>query len=173
MPKDGDGLREFVHPLITDTVSLDSDSEIQPLKIHIPEDILKHAIEKFKKSTTYRQEIESWVQEAAYDKLFDVEVRNLDRQYFEEGFTHDFLKGVQLVQRKTRVSEDFPPYLGDVDLECELKRIFLSDNEDVEIIYTKKMVGAKVKEGVRTNWSEVDGDRQSGVYDILVIIVIS
>ncbi|KAH0455765.1 hypothetical protein IEQ34_015797 [Dendrobium chrysotoxum] len=43
MPRDGGGrCKEVARPLTTDTVSLDSDSEARPSKIHISEDVLKH-----------------------------------------------------------------------------------------------------------------------------------
>ncbi|KAH0449729.1 hypothetical protein IEQ34_020421 [Dendrobium chrysotoxum] len=41
MPRDGGRGKEVVRPLATDTVSLDSDSEVRPSKIHIPEDFLQ------------------------------------------------------------------------------------------------------------------------------------
>ncbi|KAH0458290.1 hypothetical protein IEQ34_013605 [Dendrobium chrysotoxum] len=60
------------------------------------------AVEEFKESVTYRREIQHLIQEA-YEKLFDVEVKDLERQSLEEGFTRGFLKGVRLVHRKTGV----------------------------------------------------------------------
>ncbi|KAH0467519.1 hypothetical protein IEQ34_004757 [Dendrobium chrysotoxum] len=191
MPRDGGRCKEVARPLTTDTVSLDSDSEVRPSKIHIPEDVLKHicigrhhakeimiqkmdmeskfesildnwhdefereittldieaislkAVEEFKKSATYRQEIQRLTQEA-YEKLFDVEVKDLERQSLKEGFTHGFLKGVQLVNRKigadiegltpSKASEDSPIYSGDDGIESELKKVFFSDDDDVDIV---------------------------------------
>ncbi|KAH0452111.1 hypothetical protein IEQ34_019410 [Dendrobium chrysotoxum] len=191
MPRDGGRGKEVARPLATDTVSLDSDSEVHPSKIHIPEDVLKHicigrrhakeitikkmnmeskfesilddwndefvkvnkentsgaislkAVEEFKKSITYRREIQHLIQEA-YEKLFDVEVKDLERQSLEEGFTRGFLKGVRLVHRKTGVdiegltpsqaSEDSSPDSGDEDIESELKKALFSDDDDIDIV---------------------------------------
>ncbi|KAL0905902.1 hypothetical protein M5K25_024350 [Dendrobium thyrsiflorum] len=105
------------------------------------ETISLRAVEEFKKPATYRREIQRLTQEA-YEKLFNVEVKDLERQSLEEGFTRGFLKGVRLVHRKTgvdiegltlsQVSEDPPADSGD-DIESELKKGFSSDNDDVEI----------------------------------------
>ncbi|KAH0466605.1 hypothetical protein IEQ34_003843 [Dendrobium chrysotoxum] len=100
------------------------------------------AVEEFKKSATYRREIQHLIQEA-YEKLFDVEVKDLERQSLEEGFTRGFLKGVRLVHRKTGVdiegltpsqaSEDSSPDSGDEDIESELKKALFSDDDDIDI----------------------------------------
>ncbi|KAH0457247.1 hypothetical protein IEQ34_015154 [Dendrobium chrysotoxum] len=101
------------------------------------------AVEEFKKSVTYRREIQHLIQEA-YEKLFDVEVKDLERQSLEEGFTRGFLKGVRLVHRKTGVdiegltpsqaSEDSSPDSGDEDIESELKKALFSDDDDIDIV---------------------------------------
>ncbi|KAH0459032.1 hypothetical protein IEQ34_011846 [Dendrobium chrysotoxum] len=100
------------------------------------------AVEEFKKSATYCREIQHLIQEA-YEKLFDVEVKDLERQSLEEGFTRGFLKGVQLVHRKTVVdiegltpsqaSEDSSLDSGDEDIESELKKALFSDYDDIDI----------------------------------------
>ncbi|KAH0451248.1 hypothetical protein IEQ34_018547 [Dendrobium chrysotoxum] len=70
--------------------------------------------------------------QAAYEKLFDVEVKILERQCLEEDFTHGFLKGVRLVHLKTGVDiEGLTP--SDDAIESELKKVFSSDDDDVEI----------------------------------------
>ncbi|KAH0434951.1 hypothetical protein IEQ34_026718 [Dendrobium chrysotoxum] len=98
LPRGDGGSKEAAHLPTIDTISLDSDIKARPSRIHIPEDV----VEEFKKSATYHREIQSHVQEA-YEKLFDVEVKDLERQSLEEGFTGGFLKGVRLVHRKTGV----------------------------------------------------------------------
>ncbi|KAH0436094.1 hypothetical protein IEQ34_026475 [Dendrobium chrysotoxum] len=156
MPRDGGRCKEIVCPLIIDIVSLDSDYEARSSKTHIREDVLKHiyidrchankieretstldikaislrAVKKFKKSTTYHREIQCFTQEA-YEKLFDVEVKDLERQSLEE------------VHRKTRVdiegltlsqaSEVSPADSGDDGIESELKKVFSSDDDVVEM----------------------------------------
>ncbi|KAH0453247.1 hypothetical protein IEQ34_017571 [Dendrobium chrysotoxum] len=64
------------------------------------EDISLKAIEEFKKSSAYHQKIQDHIREA-YEKLFNAEVKDLERQSYEEGFARSFMKGVCLVQRKT------------------------------------------------------------------------
>ncbi|KAH0463128.1 hypothetical protein IEQ34_007710 [Dendrobium chrysotoxum] len=96
-----------------------------------------------KKSSVYRREIQNRIQET-YNKLFDAEVRNMERQCLEEGFVRGFLKGARLVQRKTGVaieglspsqaSEDLSPDLDDDDVESELRKVLSSDDEDFEIM---------------------------------------
>ncbi|KAH0458736.1 hypothetical protein IEQ34_011550 [Dendrobium chrysotoxum] len=100
------------------------------------------AVEEFKKYVTYRREIQHLIQEA-YEKLFDVEVKDLERQSLEEGFTRGFLKGVRLVHRKTGVdiegltpsqaSEDSSPDSGDEYIESEFKKALLRDDDDIDI----------------------------------------
>ncbi|KAH0451693.1 hypothetical protein IEQ34_018992 [Dendrobium chrysotoxum] len=112
------------------------------LSIQVGRSYAIQAVEEFKKSTTYRREIQRLTQ-AAYEKLFDVEVKILERQSLEEGFTRGFLKGIRLVHRKTGVdiegltpsqaSEDSLADSGDDAIESELKKIFSSDDDDVEI----------------------------------------
>ncbi|KAH0434583.1 hypothetical protein IEQ34_026802 [Dendrobium chrysotoxum] len=101
------------------------------------------AVEKFKKSSAYHREIQNHVQET-YNKLFDAETRNLERQCLEEGFVRGFLKGARLVQCNTGVtieglspsqaSKDPSPDLDDDDAESELRNVLSSDDEDVEIM---------------------------------------
>ncbi|KAH0455047.1 hypothetical protein IEQ34_016971 [Dendrobium chrysotoxum] len=105
LPRGDGGSKEAAHLPTIDTISLDSDIKARPSRIHIPgSDDSKDGsvVEEFKKSATYHREIQSHVQEA-YEKLFDVEVKDLERQSLEEGFTSGFLKGVRLVHRKTGV----------------------------------------------------------------------
>ncbi|KAH0459895.1 hypothetical protein IEQ34_010558 [Dendrobium chrysotoxum] len=71
------------------------------------------------------------------------EVKDLEHQSLEKGFTHGFLKGVRLVHHKTRVDieglttsqafEDSPVDSGDDGIESELKKAFSSDDDYIEI----------------------------------------
>ncbi|KAH0458852.1 hypothetical protein IEQ34_011666 [Dendrobium chrysotoxum] len=80
------------------------------------------------------QKIQSHIQEA-YEKLFDVEVKDLECQSLKEGFTRGFLKDVWLVHRKTNVeiegltlnqaSDDSSPDSGDEDIKSELNKTLL------------------------------------------------
>ncbi|KAH0451499.1 hypothetical protein IEQ34_018798 [Dendrobium chrysotoxum] len=58
-------------------------------------------IEEFKKSVAFKIIVQDEVQEAR-DLIYHVEVKALELEYMEEGFIRGFLKGVRLVQRKTR-----------------------------------------------------------------------
>ncbi|KAH0466867.1 hypothetical protein IEQ34_004105 [Dendrobium chrysotoxum] len=72
----------------------------------------------------------------AYEKLFDVEVKDLERQSLEEGFTRGFLKGTGVdIEGLTpsHASEDSPTDSGDDAIESKLKKVFSSDDDDVEI----------------------------------------
>ncbi|KAH0459339.1 hypothetical protein IEQ34_012153 [Dendrobium chrysotoxum] len=114
---------------------LDADACIEAISLE--------AMEKFKNSSAYHREIQNCIQEA-YNKLFDAEARNLERQCLEEGFVRGFLKGARLLQRKAGItieglspshaSEDPSPDLDDDDVESELRKVLSSDDEDVEIM---------------------------------------
>ncbi|KAH0448404.1 hypothetical protein IEQ34_022204 [Dendrobium chrysotoxum] len=129
MPRDGSRCKEVVRPLTIDTVSLDLDREARSSKIHIPEDVLKH----FCIWRHYAIEIIQHLTQEAYEKLFDVEVKDLKRQSLEEG-TRGFLKEVRLVHHKTGViieglipsqaSKDSPTNSGDDGIKSELKKNF-------------------------------------------------
>ncbi|KAH0470734.1 hypothetical protein IEQ34_000457 [Dendrobium chrysotoxum] len=107
------------------------------------EAISLEATKNFKKSLAYHREVQNHVQEA-YNKLFDVEARDLELRCLEEGFVHGFLKGARLVQYKAGVTieelspsqayEDSSPDLDDEDVESELRKTFSSDDDDVEIM---------------------------------------
>ncbi|KAH0467440.1 hypothetical protein IEQ34_004678 [Dendrobium chrysotoxum] len=84
----------------------------------------------------------SHVQEA-YEKLFNVEVKDLELQSLEQGFTRGFLKGVWLVHCRTRVEiEELTPSQAsgnssldssNEDIQSELKKILFSNDDDVDI----------------------------------------
>ncbi|KAH0448637.1 hypothetical protein IEQ34_022437 [Dendrobium chrysotoxum] len=93
-------------------------------------------IEDFKKSVAFKGIIQDHIQEAC-DHIYVIEC-------IEEGFIHGNLKGVCLVQRKTGVevdgltpshaSNDPPSNSSEDDSESELKKVFTSEDEDVEIL---------------------------------------
>ncbi|KAH0467370.1 hypothetical protein IEQ34_004608 [Dendrobium chrysotoxum] len=86
-------------------------------------------IEDFKKSIVFKTIIQDHVQEAR-DHIYDIEVKALEQQCIEDGFIWGFLKGVRLMQRKTRVqvegvtpsqaSDDFPSGSDGDEIESEL-----------------------------------------------------
>ncbi|KAH0470419.1 hypothetical protein IEQ34_000142 [Dendrobium chrysotoxum] len=86
-------------------------------------------IEDFKKSIAFKIIIQDHVQEA-HNHIYEVEVKALEQQCLDDGFIRGFLKGVRLMQRKTRVevegltpsqaSDDFPPGSDDDEIESEL-----------------------------------------------------
>ncbi|KAH0452726.1 hypothetical protein IEQ34_020025 [Dendrobium chrysotoxum] len=173
LPKDNDICRETVHPVSTNDpngrlgVPLVQKKALKILIIeksilqadteaHI-EDISSKAIEKFKKSLAYHQEIQDNIREA-YQMLFKAEVKGVESQCYEEVFAHGFLKGVLLVQWKTGVSIDKLTHIqasensslasGDDHIESELRN---------EISYSKGDGGLK------------DCSRQAMVIGMIVI----
>ncbi|KAH0466051.1 hypothetical protein IEQ34_006154 [Dendrobium chrysotoxum] len=86
-------------------------------------------IEDFKKSIAFKTIIRDRIQEAR-DHIYDVEVKALKQECINEGFIRGLLKGVRLVQQKTRVevegltpnqaSDDFLTYSNGDEIESEL-----------------------------------------------------
>ncbi|KAL0905625.1 hypothetical protein M5K25_024060 [Dendrobium thyrsiflorum] len=99
-------------------------------------------IEDFKKSIAFKTIIQDHVQEAR-EHIYNVEVKALEQQCMDEGFTRGFLKGVRLVQRKAGVkidglttsqaSEDPSSDLDGAEIESELRKAFSSDDESVDV----------------------------------------
>ncbi|KAL0929192.1 hypothetical protein M5K25_001136 [Dendrobium thyrsiflorum] len=99
-------------------------------------------IEDFKKSISFKTIIQDHVQEAR-EHIYDVEVKALEQQCMNEGFTRGFLKGVRLVQCKAGVkidglttsqaSEDPSSDLDGAEIESELRKAFSSDDESVDV----------------------------------------
>ncbi|KAH0465699.1 hypothetical protein IEQ34_005802 [Dendrobium chrysotoxum] len=108
---------------------LDADARTEAISLE--------AVEKFKKSSAYRREIQNHVQET-YNKLFDAEARNLERQCLEEGFALGWFSaktGVTIEGLSpSQASEDPSADLDDDDVESELRKVLSSDDEDVEIM---------------------------------------
>ncbi|KAH0449273.1 hypothetical protein IEQ34_023073 [Dendrobium chrysotoxum] len=83
----------------------------------------------FKKSIAFKIIIQDHVQKAR-DHIYEVEVKALEQQCLDDGFIRGFMKGVCLMQRKTRVevegltpsqaSDDFPPGSDGDEIESEL-----------------------------------------------------
>ncbi|KAH0455801.1 hypothetical protein IEQ34_015833 [Dendrobium chrysotoxum] len=84
------------------------------------------------------------IQEAR-DYIYDMEVNALELKCMEEGFIRSFLKGVRLVQHKTRaeiegltLSQTSGDSSSDSDgneIECELQKAFaLEEDDDIEIL---------------------------------------
>ncbi|KAH0455313.1 hypothetical protein IEQ34_015345 [Dendrobium chrysotoxum] len=113
-----------------------------PSKLHIPKDILTHQYIKCRRADELSI-IQDHVQQA-HDHIYDVEVKDLERQCIEEGFIRWSLKGVHLVQRKTGVevemlthsqaSDDSLSALGDDGIEIDLKIFFFYEDEDAKIM---------------------------------------
>ncbi|KAH0465313.1 hypothetical protein IEQ34_005416 [Dendrobium chrysotoxum] len=99
-------------------------------------------IEDFKKSIAFKTIIQDHVQEAR-DHIYDIEVKALEQQCIEDGFIRGFLKGVHLMQWKTRVqvegvthsqaSDDFPSCFDGDEIESELQKAFDLDVDDETI----------------------------------------
>ncbi|KAH0470924.1 hypothetical protein IEQ34_000647 [Dendrobium chrysotoxum] len=101
-------------------------------------------IDDFKKSIAFKIIIQDHVQEAR-DHIYEVEVKALEHQCLDDGFIRGFLKGVRLMQRKTRVevegltpsqaSDDFPLGSDGDEIESELQKAFAleADDEVVDI----------------------------------------
>ncbi|KAH0451160.1 hypothetical protein IEQ34_018459 [Dendrobium chrysotoxum] len=102
-------------------------------------------IEEFKKSYAFKIIIEDHIQEA-HSHIYDVEVKALEAECAEDGFTRGFMKGVRTVHRKTgaeiegltpsQASGDASSDSGGEELESELQRAFAleEDEDDVEIL---------------------------------------
>ncbi|KAH0458856.1 hypothetical protein IEQ34_011670 [Dendrobium chrysotoxum] len=99
-------------------------------------------IEDFKKFIAFKTIIQDHIQEAR-DHIYDIEVKALEQQCIEDGFIRGFLKGVRLMQRKTRVqvegvtpsqaSDDFPSGSNGDEIESELQKAFDLDVDDETI----------------------------------------
>ncbi|KAH0458426.1 hypothetical protein IEQ34_013741 [Dendrobium chrysotoxum] len=111
------------HLLEKEAAILDADARTEAISLE--------AVEKFKKSSAHRREIQNYVQEA-YNKLFDAEARDLKRRCLEE----DFRKAGVTIEglSPSQASEDSSPDLDDEDVESELRKDFSSDDEKVEIV---------------------------------------
>ncbi|KAH0460427.1 hypothetical protein IEQ34_011090 [Dendrobium chrysotoxum] len=82
--------------------------------------------------------------EESRDHIYVVGVNALECECIEEGFIHDFLKGVRLVQYKTgakiegltpsQASNYSPSDSCDNDSKGELRKDFASEDDDVEIV---------------------------------------
>ncbi|KAH0467262.1 hypothetical protein IEQ34_004500 [Dendrobium chrysotoxum] len=96
-------------------------------------------IEDFKKSIAFKIIIQDHVQEAR-DHIYEVEMKALEQQCLDDGFIRGFLKGVRLMQRKTRVevegltpsqaSDDFPPGSDGDEIKSELQKAFALEADD-------------------------------------------
>ncbi|KAL0916077.1 hypothetical protein M5K25_013559 [Dendrobium thyrsiflorum] len=99
-------------------------------------------IEDFKKSIAFNTIIQDHVQEAR-EHIYDVEVKALEQQCMDEGFTRDFLNRVRLVQCKAGVKidglitsqafEDPSSDLDGAEIESGLRKAFSSDDESVDV----------------------------------------
>ncbi|KAH0459415.1 hypothetical protein IEQ34_012229 [Dendrobium chrysotoxum] len=106
-----------------------------PVPLHVgEEDILRiHNI----------PDIEHLLFEEAREHIYNVEVKALQQQCMDEGFTRGFLKGVRLVQCKAGVkidglttsqaSEDPSSDLDGVEIKSELRKAFSSDDESIDV----------------------------------------
>ncbi|KAH0451766.1 hypothetical protein IEQ34_019065 [Dendrobium chrysotoxum] len=83
------------------------------------------------KSIAFKTIFQDHIQEAR-DHIYHIEVKALEQQCIEDGFIRGFLKGVCLMQRKTRVQveDGFPSgFYGD-EIESELQKAFDLDVDD-------------------------------------------
>ncbi|KAH0449791.1 hypothetical protein IEQ34_020483 [Dendrobium chrysotoxum] len=86
--------------------------------------------------------IQDHLQEAC-EHIYDVEVKALERQCMDEGFTRGFLKGVRLAQCKAGVkidgitiSQDFEDPSSNLDgaeIESKPRQAFSSDDESIDV----------------------------------------
>ncbi|KAH0464378.1 hypothetical protein IEQ34_007164 [Dendrobium chrysotoxum] len=111
---------------ILKTLNFSHTKSLQEELRHISQYVMEEKLFKVGLSIQAGRSHANRVQET-YNKLFDAEARNLERQCLEEGFVRGFLKGARLVQRKAGVtieglspsqaSEDPSPDLDDDDVE--------------------------------------------------------